>query len=50
MLDGALTCLAEAKAYHFTLEDIYVSSMDFSKLDTTCEKLIKNIEVLLKKA
>lgn len=33
-LDGALHALAEAKVYHFLLEDIYKNSMDFKALNS----------------
>ncbi len=47
VLDGALTSLAEAKKYHFALEDIYISAMDFKGIDEVCKRLIGEIEYCL---
>lgn len=33
-LDGAIHCLAEARVYHFLLEDIYKNAMDFKALNS----------------
>ena len=47
ILDGALSSLAEAKKFHFALEDIYVGAMDFDGVDDDCNKIIKETEICL---
>ena len=42
-LDGALHALAEAKVYHFLLEDIYKNAMDFAALSEFSKKFLKEI-------
>lgn len=39
----AVNCLGRAKSIHDTLEDYYISSMDFDKMNGYCEKIIENI-------
>lgn len=42
-LDGALHALAEAKVYHFLLEDIYKHTMHFGALTEFSNKFLENI-------
>lgn len=44
MKNTALALLAEAKKYHFALEDIYSSAMDFSAKEKACAKFISRID------
>ncbi len=41
--EASVKMLEKAKGYHFALEDIYVSAMDFEKKEQIQEKLIKSI-------
>ncbi len=43
MISGAVGCLIKAKATHDRLEKYYISAMDFEKMNTYTEKLIKEI-------
>ncbi len=48
LMYAATDALSEARKYHFQLEDIYVSAMDFDKLNAIGDSLILKIEQGLK--
>ncbi len=48
LMYAATDSLSEARKYHFQLEDIYVSAMDFHKLNAIGDSLILKIEEGLK--
>ena len=48
LMYAATDALAEAKSHHFALEEIYVSAMDFEKINVIGDKLVSKIKGALR--